>query len=99
MINQRTNRAQLCNQLKELVRMIVPGEEQKTDDIIEQIKQRPLDTRSAIELYTSESFLYGLINNILRLTKESVSIFIFQPYFCDLFNAIKNLYHEQKKEA
>lgn len=56
-----------------------------------------LQSKDAIFWYTRETFLYKLVNILLRSTRSPCEMFILQPYFKDLYMAILNLYKEQIK--
>lgn len=39
-----------------------------------------LDQKKTIELYTKQSFLYSMINSLLRVGKHPCDIIFLQPY-------------------
>ena len=58
------------------------------------------DINQIIKLYTgSMSPENYLTNNLLRASKDPAEMYYCQPYFRELFEALKSLYQKQKSQA
>lgn len=56
------------------------------------------DYDKILKLYTKETILYKVINNLSRIAKSSLELFYLQPLIKDLSKAVKFLYSKQEAE-
>ena len=92
---KNTCRKELMEKIYELYVKVYPYMLPKTKDYIE----KHIDDQSPetiIKLYTLDKSPYNYVtNNLLRSSRNPSEIFYCQPYFRDLFQAIKSLHAQQ----
>lgn len=61
-------------------------------------EKNSLTSNEAIKWYTEDTFVYKLINNIMRSCRNPFEICFLQPFFKDLFNAVKFISKDQEND-
>lgn len=61
----------------------------------EKVQYGHLPFGEAIRMYTAPTFLYELVNKMLRVVSDSLILFHMQPFFFDLFNDLTQIYRQR----